>query len=106
VLFLRQGEPGNVLNRSGDIDNRLKTLFDALSMPSDQKQLGPFLVPASDEEPFFCLLEDDSIITRATVESDTLLEAVSNPPNPNDVRVVITVRLRPGRVSSNNVAFT
>ena len=91
VLYLRQGTPGGLLNRVGDIDNRLKTLFDALSMPQDRLQLGPFLTPDVGEEPFFCLLEDDSIITKATVESDTLLEAVSNPPDPNDARVVITV---------------
>jgi hypothetical protein len=27
ILFLRQGSPGEIINRTGDIDNRLKTLF-------------------------------------------------------------------------------
>jgi hypothetical protein len=33
VTMLRPGEPGGVIS-VGDIDNRLKTLFDALSIPS------------------------------------------------------------------------
>jgi hypothetical protein len=32
ILYLRLGTPGNLFNRAGDIDNRLKTLFDALTM--------------------------------------------------------------------------
>jgi hypothetical protein len=104
VLFLRFGEPGQVLT-SGDIDNRLKTLFDALSMPRDLSQVGKYTVPAADETPFFCLLEDDSLITRAAVETDMLLQPVSDPQNSNDARVIITVRLKPGRVYENNIAF-
>jgi hypothetical protein len=106
ILFLRFGDPGGVINRVGDLDNRLKTLFDALTMPRSADQLGPFVTPDPDEDPFFCLLEDDSVITKASVESDTLLEAVSSPPNENDSRIVITVRLRPGRLKSANAGFS
>jgi hypothetical protein len=105
ILFLRSGETGWVLTREGDLDNRLKTFFDALSMPRERPQLGQFTEPASDEKPFFCLLEDDSVLTRAAVESDVLLEPVSNPPDPNDSHIVITVRIRPYRVSAENVGF-
>ncbi len=34
ILFLRPDPPGEII-RSGDIDNRLKTLFDALKLPAD-----------------------------------------------------------------------
>jgi len=105
ILFLRQGEPGGLINRIGDVDNRLKTIFDALCIPRNAGQLGPYTTPESNEDPFFCLLEDDSLITKASVETDTLLQPTSDPPNPNDVRLVITVRLRPGRVNSENVGF-
>lgn len=105
ILFLRFGDPGGVINRVGDLDNRLKTIFDALTMPRDAAQLGPFAIPGTDENPFFCLLEDDSVITKASVESDTLLEAVSSPPDENDARLVITVRLKPGRVKGANIGF-
>ena len=87
------------------MDNRLKTLFDALSCPRESSQLGQFTVPDDEEKPFFCLLEDDLVLTRASVESDVLLEPISEPPDPNDLHVVITVRIRPYRVSANNVGF-
>ncbi len=105
ILFLRLGNPGFVVNRAGDLDNRLKTLFDALTMPREASQLGPYTTPGEGEEPFFCLLEDDSVITKATVESDRLLQPVSDPPNESDARVVITVRLRAGRVNADNIGF-
>ena len=38
VLYLRSDPPGSVF-RSGDIDNRLKTLFDGLTMPRDAYSL-------------------------------------------------------------------
>ncbi|MGH8201138.1 MAG: hypothetical protein ACREVO_12395 [Steroidobacteraceae bacterium] len=102
ILLLREGKPGAVI-KSGDLDNRLKTLFDALCMPRDQGQLGPYLSPAEEEKPFFCLLEDDSVITKATVETDTLLQSVSEPPSENDVRAVITVKIRAARVTAENL---
>jgi hypothetical protein len=105
ILLLRAGDPGGVVNRVGDLDNRLKTLFDALTMPHDRNQLGPYTVPASGEDPFFCLLQDDSLITKATVESDRLLEPISDPPDENDARVIITVRLRAGRINASNIGF-
>src|SRR4051794_3337269 len=105
ILFLRFGDPGGVINRVGDLDNLLKTIFDALTMPRDATALGPFVTPSVDENPFFCLLEDDSVITKASVESDALLETVSSPPNENDARLVITVKLRPGRITATNVGF-
>jgi hypothetical protein len=106
ILFLRFGNPGGVINRVGDIDNRLKTLFDALTMPRDANQLGSFTTPEQGEDPFFCLLEDDSVITKASVESDTLLEPIAEPPDQNDARVVMTIRLRPGRVDASNAGFS
>src|ERR1700738_3877631 len=33
LTFLRAGAPGQLIYQGGDIDNRLKTLFDALQVP-------------------------------------------------------------------------
>ncbi len=63
LLFLRPDPPGSVLS-SGDIDNRLKTLFDALRIPHDASEVGRYKTPEAEEDPFFCLLEDDSLITK------------------------------------------
>jgi hypothetical protein len=101
VLMLRQGEPGNLFS-SGDIDNRIKTLFDTLRMPKDARELGGS-TPDIGEDPFFVLLEDDSLITHAAVETDMLLEPVSG--DASDVRLVITVTVRPYNISIGNLDF-
>jgi len=94
ILFLRSDPPGSVLS-AGDIDNRLKTLFDGLIVPRELSQVGEYTAPTEDEDPFYCLLEDDSLITKVSVETDTLLAPVSHPANPADARVVVTVRIKP-----------
>jgi len=60
ITLLRNEEPGNVLQTGGDIDNRLKTLFDSLSVPAHEDQIRK-LAPIAGEDPFYCLLEDDSL---------------------------------------------
>lgn len=96
ILFLRPDPPGSLI-QSGDIDNRLKTLFDALRMPGpDAAELGGNN-PREDESPFYCLLQDDRLISRVSVETDVLLQPTSpeNADNPNDARLLITVKLKP-----------
>lgn len=90
ILFLRRDSPGKVIS-GGDIDNRLKTLFDALSIPNRSQTVG---TPESTESPFFCLLEDDSLITEVRVETDRLLTPLSANKNENDVVLVIGVEVK------------
>lgn len=107
ILFLRPDTPGNVI-RSGDIDNRLKTLFDALRMPSSTSELGGFSQPDTGEDPFFVLLEDDKLISHVAVETDVLLEPTPSANGvylANDARLVITVTVRPYRVLMDNLHF-
>jgi hypothetical protein len=101
VLLLRPVGERSVI-QSGDLDNRLKTVFDALKMPTDHAQLGRYRAPGENEDPFFCLLEDDKLIARATVEADTLLE---DPPNTNHAKLVITVKLWPTTLKPGNAGF-
>lgn len=75
LLFLRPEPPGGLLSQGGDIDNRLKTLFDALRMPRVPSEIPTGDAPQSDENPFFCLLQDDSLITELDVKTDVLLDA-------------------------------
>ena len=106
ILLLRPDPQLTIVNReSGDVDNRLKTLFDAFSTPRETAQFGGFSTPDANEIPFFTLLEDDSLITKASVETDTLLEPVSDPPSVSDVRAIITVRVWPIRLSVLNLGF-
>ncbi|HEY8063693.1 MAG TPA: hypothetical protein VIF40_03080 [Methylosinus sp.] len=68
IKFLRQGAPGNIYS-GGDIDNRLKTLLDALSKPPQDQVVNDNTISG----PIFCLLEDDSLLTGISVETDRLL---------------------------------
>lgn len=104
VLFLRPDPPGSVL-QSGDIDNRIKTLFDALRLPSNTGELGGHETPAADENPFYCLLEDDKLISHVSVETDMLLEPTGEQFDVNDLRLIITVKIRPYDVNPSNTMF-
>lgn len=75
IKFLRRGRPGDV-TKGGDLDNRLKTLLDALRIPHYEDQLGGDK-PATANERLYCLLEDDSLITGVSVDSDELLRNTS-----------------------------
>jgi len=77
ITLLRPGELGSVLKKSGDVDNRLKTLFDALRVP-DSNQIPRDDVPQNGETPFFCLLDDDALVTEVAVITDRLLEPSEN----------------------------
>jgi hypothetical protein len=71
VLFLRREKPGKVFMR-GDIDNRLKTLFDAVQMPHLGQDVGD-QIPGVEEDPFYVLLEEDELIADISVTTDLLL---------------------------------
>ena len=71
IKWLTRGTPGRLLV-DGDLDNRLKTLFDALRWPRQPDELPPGALPG-DEKTFHVLLEDDSQITSFRVRSEALL---------------------------------
>jgi hypothetical protein len=105
ILFLRRDMPGiPLIHSGGDIDNRLKVLFDALRVPSDCGELGD-AVKETDEDPyFFCLLEDDALITEVAVTTDFLLSPCL-PNGENDVQLIIKAKVRPTDFSFENLAF-
>jgi len=105
ILFLRRDYPLGVIS-AGDLDNRVKTIIDALRMPQGAHELRGNESPAAGEDPFFCLLEDDDLVTGLTVESDMLLD----PPPSGDaglsqVKLVISVELKPDSVTMFNLGF-
>ena len=105
ILFLRPDTPGQMI-RSGDIDNRLKTLFDALRMPAEAQELGRYRNPAEDERPFFVLLQDDKLISQLSVETDLLLEPTgATEADDNDARLVITVQTRIYGATFGNLSY-
>jgi hypothetical protein len=102
ILFLRPGIPGTVL-KSADIDARLKTIFDALRMPQNDSELGPYLAPDDGEDPFYCLIDDDKLFTHVSVATDVLLEQING--DDSDARLIIDVKISPHRVTMFNLSF-
>jgi hypothetical protein len=102
VLFLRRDNPGNLIASGGDIDNRLKVLLDALKMPNDVPDLAGLPIEA-DENPFFCLLQDDSLITDLSVTTDRLLTPQDVDEKIHDVVLVVHVKMvNPSAVFAGN----
>lgn len=95
VLFLRRDRPGSIVQSGGDIDNRLKVLFDALRVPS-QSELGPER-PELDRNRFYCVMEDDALITQVKVTTDRLLTPRRHDEAENDVHVILHVTTLPLR---------
>jgi len=104
ILFLRNGQPGDLIS-SGDIDNRIKTVVDALTMPTNAGQIGPYKTPGPDQDPFYVLLADDKLVSHLAVETDTMLESVNGKFDPNHARIVITAKIKPSIVSLENLNF-
>ena len=91
ILFLRREGPGSLVKSGGDIDNRLKVLFDALRMPQTCDEVCGE-APTPGEEPFYCLLEDDRLISKVTVETNWLLTPLEPNEHINDVHLIIGVK--------------
>jgi hypothetical protein len=61
---MRPDDPGAIVQRA-DIDNRLKTLFDALRCPANAQQIPDGWMPTPEDQPLHCLLDDDRLITHS-----------------------------------------
>ena len=89
ILFLRKERPGKVY-QGGDIDGRIKTLLDALTMPQHAEQV---LKNTTKAAPIFCLLEEDSLVSGLQVETERLLGNQNNHPA-DYARLTIEVDVR------------
>ena len=89
ILMLRPQRPGGIV-QGADIDNRLKTLFDALRYPENLQEIPTGWIPRTCEDHLFCLLEDDRLITRVNVDTDRLLGLTK----PDEVELTIRVQVR------------
>jgi len=98
ITFLRKQPKGFLVGEGGDIDNRIKTLLDALAMPplAQQEQFRD----EAEEEPIFCLLQDDSLVTKLSVETDRLLRPTDND---NDLIAIIGVNVTLSKMIFANI---
>lgn len=100
ILMLRPGEPGSIWVGGGDIDNRLKTLFDSLKVPDVNS--GDY---HAEHPRMFCLLQDDKLITRVSVETDRLLDPVIGTKNEVVLVIQVHVLASSGRVCNSAICF-
>ena len=104
VLLLRPDSPHFIM-KSGDLDSKVKTIFDALRMPNSLDEAGG-IGPQGDETPFYCLLQDDKLVSEVSVITDELLVLPENRDvNANDAFLVIKVRLKPSAKTQLNSHF-
>lgn len=105
ILFLRRDMPGvPLIHSGGDIDNRLKVLFDAMRIPADCAEIDDFTKEPDEHPYFFCLLEDDSLIAEVAVTTDTLLTPYIAGQE-NDVHLVLKIKVKPTEFSFENLGF-
>lgn len=64
---------GGIFSPEGDLDNRIKTLLDALRLPQNENEVMPPDDP-NQKKTCLCLLEDDSLITGLNIQTITSLE--------------------------------
>ncbi|NEV01942.1 hypothetical protein [Bradyrhizobium uaiense] len=90
IVFLRKQAPGQLIGDGdgGDIDNRIKTLLDALSMPPLAQQR--HFEDATSSSVIHCLLQDDSLVTKLSVETDRLLRPTESA---HDLVAIIRARV-------------
>ncbi|GMO78815.1 hypothetical protein BwDG23_48470 [Bradyrhizobium ottawaense] len=94
VTFLRQQAPGQLIGDGGDIDNRVKTLLDALSVPPPAQ--ADFFSTIGPNRPIYCLLQDDGLVIKLTVETDRLLRPAADK---YDLFAILHVTVRATRVT-------
>ena len=103
ITFLRPEEPGGIVATGGDIDNRLKTLLDALRIPKitlNENELPDDVTIDSLPDPFHCLLEDDSLVSSLSVRPARLLETGARR---YEALVLIRVRTKLAPVTQANL---
>jgi hypothetical protein len=74
-------------------------------MPRHEEQLKGNETPLESENPFYCLLEDDALVSKVEVETDILLQPTNSVIDRHDARLIITVRIKPNLVVVDNLHF-
>ena len=77
ILFLRREGTESLITKprdeyGGDLDNRIKIFLDARSEYREEQEVPPTDYETWESGAFFCLLEDDSLITKLSIEADVL----------------------------------
>jgi hypothetical protein len=101
ITILMPHNVGRIIYNGGDIDNRIKTLFDALRVPAAASE-----IPSSDSFNYgtsgmYCLLQDDKLINRVSIRS----YRDQAPMDGDSVRCLIEVETKITRAFWGNLNF-
>jgi hypothetical protein len=102
VLFLWHEEPRSLMQQGGDLDGRLKTLFDALKMPDPKDSNYKGARPTAD--PLYVAPEDDALISDFSIKSGSLLGRGAK--KKHEVRLTIDITIKVLRVFPQNQCLT
>ena len=102
IEMLVNHEVASVLTKTGDLDNRLKTLFDGLRCPTGPQEVKQYKL--ADTGPYHCLLEDDALITSLQIETHRNFAAPTDAPL-DHVRLNIMVTIEPAESDVVNRPF-
>lgn len=84
---------GGLIDNQGDLDGKLKALIDALRMPYEPHEVPP---GATHDKPvFFCVLEDDRLITKISIETRNILGPRPSKKDATRVDVDIDLKIYP-----------
>jgi len=87
----------SLVENQGDLDSRLKTLFDALRAPRMVQEIPPDREPASPDDLYYVLLENDSLVTDLIIRTELDFSRTIEPRHPQEapeVELDIFVRVR------------
>jgi hypothetical protein len=101
IFVLGKGVHQRIFDNA-DLDNRLKGLVDGLRRPDKPIEI-PGWTPTPDEDPLYCLLENDSLVTDLRISGDTLLDP--SIVSPDEYHLFIRVKVRPLRYTLRNADF-
>jgi hypothetical protein len=104
ITMLVNHDVASVLTQAGDLDNRLKTLFDGLRCPIGQQEMRGFKDAGREDDDYMCLLEDDALITSLKIETLRNLLAPSAA-GADHVKASIMVTIDPAENIHVNRAF-
>ncbi|MDR1691560.1 MAG: hypothetical protein LBR35_01850 [Rickettsiales bacterium] len=82
-----------------DIDNRMKTLLDALRRPQDSHEVAQGV---DKTQPVYTLLDDDKYVSELTINTSHLLDQSGDE---DEVLVIISVGLRATKATQQNFNF-
>lgn len=100
ITFLRQEDPGALVLQGGDLDGRIKTLFDALSVPTSPGNEAKY--PQA-QDPTYCLLESDALVSGFDVSTGRLL--LPQTTNAHEVHMIVEVTVRVLRLGPWNACL-